>query len=216
MLVCVSDRIRFAMWCGNDYLPAFKGVGWTTVKKIHAEYESLGDEESQVALTHHHHPHRGHHHHPHSSHNKPLSPSQEQFLLQLALTKRTQSSVFESDAPDTVTDNVDAGNADPYKERIPRAKKKKRKRHKVVVPPDRLETCRNCDMANCSIRIAGDWCCRVAPDLPQFSSDEDEEEQEAAEPEEEEEEEEEDREVGWGEEEEDDREVGWVRWGEVR
>ena len=91
ILVCVSDRIRFAMWCGNDYLPAFQGVGWTTVKKIHTEYESL-DEDSQVALTHHHHPHRGHHHHPHSSHKKPLSPSQEQFLLQLLKMMLQQNS----------------------------------------------------------------------------------------------------------------------------
>ena len=174
-----------------------------------------------LALTHHHHPHRCHHHHPHSSHNAPLSPSQQQFLLQLALTKTTKGSVFESNAADTAAGNAAdtaagnaadtaAGNAadtaadnaadtaadnaddaaDPYKEQPPvKKKKKKRKRRKVVVP-DPLEACRDCDIASCSTRISGNWCCSVAPDLPQFSSDEDDEDDnpQAVEPEEKEQE----------------------------
>ena len=109
----------------------------------------------------------------------------------MALTKKTKGSVFESDAENTAAgkaDDADAG--DPYKEKIPPAKKQKRKRHKVAVSGP-LETCRDCDMASCSTRIPDNWCCSVAPDLPQFSSDEDEEDDnpEDAEPEEEEEEE---------------------------
>ena len=55
---CVSDRVRFAMWCGNDYLPAFQGVGWIKVKALHTEFEGL-DEEHKVALL----PERPHPHH---------------------------------------------------------------------------------------------------------------------------------------------------------
>ena len=36
------------MWTGNDFLPAFKGVGWTKANKLHSEYERLPDHDSRV------------------------------------------------------------------------------------------------------------------------------------------------------------------------
>ena len=45
-----NSRIRFAMWVGNDYLPAFRGVGWQTAKNLHKEFETLDDEEAEVRM----------------------------------------------------------------------------------------------------------------------------------------------------------------------
>ena len=43
-----SERIRFAMWTSNDFLPGLKNVGWVTAKQFHREYESLKDEDEKV------------------------------------------------------------------------------------------------------------------------------------------------------------------------
>ena len=49
MCACMcARRIRFTMWTGNDFLPSFEGVGWTTAKKLHQEYENLPDDEAKV------------------------------------------------------------------------------------------------------------------------------------------------------------------------
>ena len=36
------------MWVGNDFLPGFEKVGWATARKLHNEYEDLGDDDSKV------------------------------------------------------------------------------------------------------------------------------------------------------------------------
>ena len=46
----IPERIRFAMWTSNDYLPGFTGVGWETAKTLHRGYEKLKDKDAQVSL----------------------------------------------------------------------------------------------------------------------------------------------------------------------
>lgn len=107
---------------------------------------------------------------------------QYQVLLQLGLTKTMKNTVFE-DATDGDGQDDDADD-DPYKEVIPKKKtnKKRKKCSEVccdkaekVVEADPASICRDRDMASCTTKIAGNWCCKTAPDLPQFSDDEEEE-----------------------------------------
>ena len=45
----IAERIRFSMLTSNDYLPGLRGVGWETVKRLHATYERFVDADSKVS-----------------------------------------------------------------------------------------------------------------------------------------------------------------------
>ena len=77
---------------------------------------------------------------------------QNQFLLQLGLTKKLKETVFDGqDVTEDDGQHVDAGDDDPYKEERPKKKagqKRKSKAGDVVVAEDPLETCRCRDMTS--------------------------------------------------------------------
>ena len=103
---------------------------------------------------------------------------QYQFLLQLGLTKSLKETVFDEE-PGDGHDGDDGTTDDPYGEDIPKKTKKKRERceevcDEVVVEADPLATCRDCDMVSCNTKIAGEWCCKTAPDLPKFRDEDSE------------------------------------------
>ena len=43
-----AERITFAMWRCNDYLPGLKGVGWKTARAQHEAYKKISGEDEKV------------------------------------------------------------------------------------------------------------------------------------------------------------------------
>ena len=43
-----SERIRFAMWTSNDFLPGLQKVGWKTANEFHRAYENLQGQDVKV------------------------------------------------------------------------------------------------------------------------------------------------------------------------
>ena len=105
----IAERIRLAMWTSNDYLPGFKGVGWSKARELHEKYEKLPSSSEKViifvyvALT---------------PRNHPLSLSlththtQHEFLLDMAATTKLKASLFK---PRSVEEPV-CDHTDPYRE----------------------------------------------------------------------------------------------------